>query len=122
MNIEKALDYAYPGTLWTLEGTGYNGLVWMDPTVPKPSKKALEKAHQDYEKSGLDYQEKRAADYKRKELSGDLPSNIEEQFDELWKALEAAEINGTELPPSASSIIRHRRAVKNKHPKPKANK
>lgn len=56
--------------------------------------------------------------YLAKEAVGDLPATPDDNIDELWKALETAELNGTELPPSASSIIRHRRAVKNAYPKP----
>ena len=46
-----------------------------------------------------------------------LPNDVWGNIDELWKALEAAELNGTELPPSASSIIRIRRRIKTDIPK-----
>lgn len=58
------------------------------------------------------YADKRRQAFMEKEAKGDLPLTVEDQFDEIWKALETAELHGAELPPSASSIIRVRRAIK----------
>lgn len=64
-----------------------------------------------------EWEKSRSALYAEKEASGDLPATIQENIDELWKALETAELHGIELPPRSSSIIRQRRAVKTKYPK-----
>lgn len=60
---------------------------------------------------------KRAISYAEKEKTGDLPENMLQNIDEIWKTLEYLELNGLKLPETASSIIENRRAVKNAHKK-----
>ena len=61
---------------------------------------------------------KRRRAYEAKELAGTLPATLQENIDELWKALEVLETNGTELPAKVTSIITQRRAIKVKYKKP----
>lgn len=45
MDIPAILTSNYPGTVWSLDGDDYTGLVWGENnTEPKPTKKALETA------------------------------------------------------------------------------
>jgi len=37
------LEVRYPGTIWTLDGTAYEGLTWLDDS-PKPTQEELEAA------------------------------------------------------------------------------
>ena len=43
MDIAAVLEAIRPGTLWTLDGSDYNGLTWLDDS-PKPTKKTLDDA------------------------------------------------------------------------------
>jgi len=42
--ISKALQDKYPGALYTLYGTGYEGLVWHDKVQKKPTKTEFNQA------------------------------------------------------------------------------
>lgn len=46
MNIPEILTRKYPGAEWSLVGTEYQGLEWLDSS-PKPTKEQLEMAWQD---------------------------------------------------------------------------
>lgn len=49
MNIIEILQRKYPGTVWSLTGTEYDGLEWLDENVKKPTKSQLEKVAADVE-------------------------------------------------------------------------
>lgn len=82
----------------------------------------LENRRAESKKEKEHYAFKRRDAFLAKEDSGELPVTIHDHFDAIYKALEAAELNGTELPPEMSSIIRIRRAIKTKYPKPTTTK
>lgn len=42
-NYAATLTYAFPGTLWTMDGTDYDGINWLDET-PKPTQSELDQA------------------------------------------------------------------------------
>ena len=63
-----------------------------------------------------DYRELRAEEYARQEESGELPKNIE-SIDLIYRTFEYLELNGLDLPREMSSVIRKRRAIKNKYRK-----
>ena len=49
MNIPLILQKEFPGTEWTLQGDEYEGLEWLDKSIPKPAKSALENLWEKYE-------------------------------------------------------------------------
>lgn len=63
-----------------------------------------------------DYRELRAEEYARQEDAGELPSNIE-SIDLFYRTFEYLELKGIDIPKELSSVIRKRRAIKNKYPK-----
>ena len=40
MDIVRALSEGWPGSLWTLEGDDYSGLIWQD-AAPKPTEQQI---------------------------------------------------------------------------------
>lgn len=81
--------------------------------VGKVEQSALTKALDNYTHVDLSYREARRKAFEEHE---GLPDDVWGNIDEIWKALETAELHGMELPKSASSIIRIRRAIKTKLP------
>jgi len=110
----SVLKWKWPEHEWTVIG---DRIICESDENFKLSKKQIKSLISEYENSNL-WRKKREDAYKEKEISGDIPSNAQDNIDEIWKALEAAELHGANLPPKASSIIRHRRVVKTKFKKP----
>jgi hypothetical protein len=95
----EAIISLYPNCTFTLNGDTYDGLVWHDETIPKPTEQELaeESERIEVELARNIYQRRRKAEY---------PS-IGDQLDALWKG-------GTALEEMAGKI----QQVKEKYPKP----
>jgi hypothetical protein len=65
MDITKALVNLRPGAQWSLNGDEYEGLVWLDETQSKPTKKQVETevARLQTEYNQQEYQRLRAPEY-----------------------------------------------------------
>ncbi len=63
------------------------------------------------------YNEARQLAYQAAEQDGVLPNGVMENVDEIWKALEALQDTGVELPERAAAIVEARRAIKDQFPK-----
>ena len=65
MDITYALQSLRPGAQWSLNGDEYEGLVWLDETQTKPTKKQVEKEVErlQIEHDQKEYQRKRAREY-----------------------------------------------------------
>ena len=76
MNLTKALISLCPGAQWTLRGTEYSGLEWLDTQKIKPTESEInaEIARLQAEYAAKEYQRDRAAEY---------PS-FADQFDTLY--------------------------------------
>ncbi len=46
-NYALVLTVNYPGAQWTQNGDDYEGIVWMDETITKPTKASLDKQYPD---------------------------------------------------------------------------
>jgi hypothetical protein len=99
MHITHALESLCPGAEWIQEGDTYEGLIWKDLTIPKPSQQEIEEELErlSLERTRTLYQRKRTPEY---------PS-IGDQLDALWKGGDAA-----------AEMLAKVQAVKNKYPKP----
>jgi len=64
VDYATVLTYAYPGSLWSLNGEGYAGLTWLDET-PKPTQAELDAAWESvqYERSYQSVRDARHAAY-----------------------------------------------------------
>ena len=65
MHITHALESLCPGAEWVQEGDAYEGLIWKDSNIAKPSKQQLEAELErlQIEKARTLYQRKRASEY-----------------------------------------------------------
>jgi hypothetical protein len=99
MHITDAIQSLYPGAEWVLQGDTYEGLLWKDRVIPKPTEQELsaEVLRLQNDWNAKSYQRLRAPEY---------PS-IGDQLDALWKGGDAA-----------AEMLTKVQAVKNKYPKP----
>ena len=65
MHITHALESLCPGAEWVQEGDAYEGLIWKDLNIAKPSKQQIEAELERLmvEKTRTLYQRKRAEEY-----------------------------------------------------------
>lgn len=65
MHITHALESLCPGAEWIQEGDTYEGLIWKDLTIPKPSQQEIEEELErlSLERTRSSYQRKRAPEY-----------------------------------------------------------
>ena len=94
MDIPKILQHIRPREQWTLHGTDYKDIQWLDSTAP-PTLEELEAG--DIELQKLGYRDKRRPEY---------PS-VGDQLDALWKGGQAA-----------ADMLEQIQAIKDKYPKP----
>lgn len=101
--IIEAIKNLRPNSLWTLDGTTYEGLNWYDENQTKPTKKEVEdellRIKVEFDKK--EYQRNRALEY---------PS-IVDQLDMLWHAINSDSLDKT------SSFYTSIKNVKDKYPK-----
>jgi len=76
INIAKVLTFKLPGAQWSLHGNEYDGLIWLDENIAKPTLEEIQNYAVEYEQhlERIKYKELRAAEY---------PS-IVDQFDILY--------------------------------------
>jgi hypothetical protein len=118
MNIFEIITFKYPGiqqvSYWGTQYDGtpwndpYDGLIWENKDIPKPTKEELALWEKEYEpvKYEIDQRQKRRNEYP---AFGD-------QLDAILKHVEQRELEGIALAPELKAIKDEWRAVKTKYP------
>lgn len=105
MHITHALESLCPGAEWIQEGDTYEGLIWKDSNIPKPSQQEVE---EELERLGLE----RTRTFYRRKRASEYPS-IGDQLGMLWDMM-----NNETIPGKDSIWYQSIQDIKNKYPKP----